>query len=209
MHRLRTIAAASLATFTLLGTGCVGFSGPNDIRNQITSSQPVELEKEQGFSVGPLGFLVIGVVAGPWLPVDLDGLYSVDYGAYTVRPLSADPAGGRCLRGLELAGWEPVVRVRERGSDVLVMVNERGEKVTGLLFLVQDGRELQIVRARGDFEKILDNLMESDLLGDFDLDDMLATAAGHQDTPPDAPPGASPDMPSDLPPDVHPPPEAF
>ena len=143
--------------------GCVGFSGPSDVARRIETSRPVDLDKEFGISVGPLGVFLASAIASPWLPVDINGVSSVDFGEYTVEAISEDPRA-TCLRDLELAGWEPFLRVCEDGSDVVAMVNENGRSVTGLLVVTREGGELQIVRVRGDFDKIIDNLMSSELL---------------------------------------------
>lgn len=148
-------------------SGCVSFSGPRDLCVQLENAGDVTLHEEEGVCVGALAIGFANLVAGPWLPVSLSGVSTVDYAEYRVEPRCGG-ADSMCLRDLELNGWETFLRVRDANSQMVVMVEERGASVSGMLFLEQTGDELQVVRARGNFEQIIDSLMSSDLLDGFD-----------------------------------------
>lgn len=149
--------------------GCVGFSGPNGIRNSIAKSQDVKLEKEFGVDVGPLGFFVVNTLALPFAPMTLDGMEWVAFGEYTIKPTAQCSLSEFCLDDVQLKGWEPFVRVREPGSCIKIMYNARGDRIRKMLFLVQEGDQLIIVKAEGNFEKIIDNFFKSDLMKDIDI----------------------------------------
>ncbi|MHC5005193.1 MAG: hypothetical protein ACYTJ0_18970 [Planctomycetota bacterium] len=161
MTSFRITAPLLLACTMLLG-GCFSFSGPNDIRNQITRSRDVTLERSEGVSVGPLGMVLARTFAGQYIPFDTTGVSSVDFGRYTILPASAGDADPLRLSSLDLPGWERVVRVRESGSDTVVMVEP--DRLGRLLFLQRDGNELQIIRAKGRLDHLLEELLESELV---------------------------------------------
>lgn len=146
--------------------GCFSFAGPSDIARQLEADAPLALEKEMGITVGPLGVALASAIAGPHLPMSLDGLSSVDFGEYTVHELSAEPVDVP-LHGLEAKGWERVARIRDERSHVSILTWGTEEKVRRMLVLSRDGDELHIVRVTGNFEKLLDNLADSDLLDEL------------------------------------------
>lgn len=149
--------------------GCVGFSGPNGIRNSIARSQDVKLEKEFGVDVGPLGFFVVNTLALPFVPMTMDGMEWAAFGEYTIKPTAKCSLSEFNLDAVELKGWEPFVRVREPGSSIKIMYNAGGDHIRKMLFLAREGNQLMIVKAEGNFDKIIDNLFKSDLLKDMDL----------------------------------------
>jgi hypothetical protein len=161
------MVGAMLAAALLTLSGCVSFGGPKDVERAISRAGSVRLECEEGICVGPLGILFAQVVAGSALPVSLDGVSSVDVGSYRVvscdRPL--------CVETLALPGWERVVHVRDEGSSMVLMVNEDGDSIRGLLVLQHEGDRLEIVRARGRLDRTLESavdlVMEDEDMGDF------------------------------------------
>jgi len=143
--------------------GCFSFSGPNDIRNAIARSENVVLQKNQGISVGPVGIGLVQMFAGSHLPVKVKGLSSVDYGSYTI---SSESAAELRLSGIELNGYERIVRVRDGGEEMALLVGANDPKLKEIVCLIREGNELQIVRVKGDLEQLMDGLLDSDL-GEF------------------------------------------
>ncbi len=172
MKSARSILTTStliLGAFSL--NGCIGFSGPNGIRNAIARSQDVRLDKEFGVDVGPLAIGFANLVAAPHLPMSLDGLSWVSVGQYTIRPHHDGSINTFSLDYLELNGWKTFVRVREEGSNIKLMCNTNGKNINKMLAIIQDGDELIIAKIEGDFEKLIDNIFDSELLRDKDFFD--------------------------------------
>jgi len=150
-------------------SGCIGFTGPNGVRNAIAKQQHVKLEKQMGVDVGPLGIALANTFAAAYSPVTLDGLWSVSFGEYLIRPTDECSIEEFCLDHVELDDWQPFVRVREKGSTVKLMHNARGSSINKMLFMTQTGPEVMIVQAEGDFNKIIANILESELLDDIEF----------------------------------------
>ena len=172
MKSARSILRATILILVVSSlNGCIGFSGPNGIRNAIARSQDVRLDKEFGVDVGPLAIGFANLVAAPYMPVSLDGLSWVSVGQYTIKPHHDGSINTFSLDHLELNGWETFVRVREEGSNIKLMCNTNGKHVNKMLAIIQEGDELIIAKIEGDFEKLIDNIFDSDLLGDEDFFD--------------------------------------
>lgn len=162
-----TTTTLILVVFSL--NGCIGFSGPNGIRNAIARSQDVRLDKEFGVDVGPLAIGFANLVAAPYLPMSLDGLSWVSVGQYTIRPHHDGSINTFSLNYLELNGWKTFVHVREEGSNIKLMCNTNGKRINKMLAIIQEGDELIIAKIEGDFEKLIDNIFDSELLRDKDF----------------------------------------
>ncbi|MCZ6836305.1 MAG: DUF4252 domain-containing protein [Planctomycetota bacterium] len=172
MHRLRYLVSMTLLIgFAMSLQGCIGFSGPNGIRKDIAKSQHIELEKEFGIDVGPLGFALANVIAAPFVPVTADGMWSASFGEYIIKPTDECSLDEFSLDAIAFDDWEQFIRVRDGTENIRVMHNVKGKKINKMLVLVQEGNSLMIARLEGNFEKVIDNLMDSDLFEDL-FDDM-------------------------------------
>jgi hypothetical protein len=161
----RRFTTVLLLVATIAASGCVSFSGPNDVRRMIAEQEQVELDQDFGVTVGPVGVFLASTLAGPYLPLDIRGVQWVSYGEYQARP--KHPYGAPLnLRHLDLPGWERVVRVCEQDEDVLVMVQENATKLRKILVVVRDDDQVHIARVEGNLETILDRILESDLVDD-------------------------------------------
>ncbi len=170
MKRLRRPFLTFLLLFVATSLqGCIGFSGPNGIRNAIAQSQDVRLEKEFGVDVGPLGIALASAIAAPHMPFSLDGLAWVSVGQYTIKPHEDGSYNTFSLDYLELNGWQTFVRVREEGSNIKLMCNSRGKHLNKLLAVVQENNELIIAKIEGDFEKIMENALNSEMFDDVEI----------------------------------------
>jgi hypothetical protein len=161
----RALLALAIVTCSLGQAGCFSFTGPSDVRRQLVRTSGVELDKEQGISVGPLGIALAQLFVREHLPFPLDGLSSVDVGVYRV----CEESDG-CelqLATLELDGWERIARIRDGGQEVVVLVgaqdSERG--LRRLLVLQREGRSLHVVRAKGDLERVVSAALDSGMTG--------------------------------------------
>ncbi len=75
-------------------------------------------------------------------------LESVDALIVTIRPEKLDTARGEMRRiesTLEKEGWKRLARARDRSSLVVVLVLERSEKIHGLVVMVFDSEEREMV----------------------------------------------------------------
>ena len=170
MNRIRRPLSTLLLVLVAMSLqGCIGFSGPNGIRNAIAQSQDVRLDKEFGVDVGPLGIALANTLAASHLPMSLEGLAWVSFGQYTIRPHHEGSINTFNLDYLELNGWETFVRVREEGSNIKLMCNANGKHLNKLLAVIQEGDELIIAKIHGNFEKIIDNALNSELLDDVEF----------------------------------------
>ena len=163
----RLLAIILLLVCGLGPVGCFSFSGPSDIVRQLEADAPIEIEKEHALTVGPLGIAFASAIAGDHIPMSLEGLSSVDFGMYTVHDLSAEPYVGVPIHGLEERGWERVARVRDSEDHIVVLTWGSEENVRRMLVLHRDKGEMHIVRVTGNFEKLLDNLADSEFMDDM------------------------------------------
>jgi hypothetical protein len=139
----------------LLASGC-WFHGPGDVRREISRSTGTEYSTEIGLTLGRTSMAIArwGLRTAGEDEVSLKGVRKVQVGIYhPVGPAASDPL--TCL-----PGWEPVVRMHEDGESVLVMVQERGDRIRGMLVIVDDADELVVVRMRGRLERVLKEAME-------------------------------------------------
>ncbi|MCP3904894.1 MAG: hypothetical protein GY715_14815 [Planctomycetes bacterium] len=168
-----------LGVLAVLGTGCVSFSGPNDVRRAIAKQENVRLEEEMGVTVGPVGVFLANTLAGGYLPINMDGIKWVSFGQYSVS--RAEPV---CMRDLDLPGWQRIARMCEPSEEVIVMVPAGDGPLRKLLVVQREGGEVHIVKAEGDLERIIDRLLESDLVDDDILDFMPREPAPDQEAEP-------------------------
>jgi len=147
----------------VLGTSCVRFRGPEDLRKDLSSTAGVELKKEMGVTVTRSG-MWIARKAIKWSDDDddipsLKGVRRVEVGIYRVEGLR-EGRDERVALGLEdLPGWSPIVRIHEDGEDVFVLVDEDGERIKRMLIVVADQDEWVIVRIKGNLNRILEDAM--------------------------------------------------
>ena len=159
---MKSRAGASAASIALLylgaGAACIGFQGPEDLRRDIVQATGVELHRESGVSVGRMGVALVRWFT-PEDEIPLKGVRRVQVGVYRVTDASdADPAAE--LLGMPaLSDWEPVVHLRERDENVLVMLREENESIRGVLVVVMEDDEWVLVRIRGKLQRIVEEAM--------------------------------------------------
>jgi hypothetical protein len=168
MRHQPPLAAAALLALAVLLSGCVSFTGPNDVRAAIAKQEDVRLEKEMGVTVGPLGVFLANTLAGPWIPVNVDGLDWVSYGEYVCHrnEPSAQPLS---FRDITLPGYERVARVCDRGEDVIVLVSDKGKRLRRIVVIIREKDTVRIASVEGNLDKVIDRLLDSDFI-DMRLD---------------------------------------
>ncbi|MHC5113336.1 MAG: hypothetical protein ACYTGP_02765 [Planctomycetota bacterium] len=184
MRHVQTLRCVSaLLVLAVLGTGCVSLSGPNDVRRAIAKQENLKLEEEMGITVGPVGVFLANTLAGAYIPFNADGIDWVSFGEYSVSRAepSAEPI---CMRELELPGWQRVARVCEPREEIIVMVPDSDGPLRKMLVVQREGDSVHIVRAEGNLEKVIDRILESDLVDD---DGLKFVPAEPPETPPDEP----------------------
>lgn len=125
---------------------CVSMRGPADLRRDVVRETGWRLERETAFGIGRLPLRLVD---------SLDGLSRVEVGIYQLDEANH----ARSLRGLEVRGMQPIVRVRESGSETSILVDD--ELTRELVVISRDSREVVIVRMRGDVERFLLDILES------------------------------------------------
>jgi len=159
-HSRLALAAAALG---LLSSSCVRLIGPEDVRLALSDQAGVKLRQETGLTV---------TRSGLWLArqfvdeqeVPLRGLRRVEVGVYEVEGLRRGRLEPAPLDPAYFKDWTPVVRVREDGEEVLVLLREKDDHVRSLLVVVTEPEEWVLVRMRGR----LDGLIEQALRMAFD-----------------------------------------
>jgi hypothetical protein len=143
----------------MAGMACA-FHGPEDLRRDLARASGVDLEREAGISLGRLSLAVARMVTDEE-EVPLHGLRKIEVGVYKVSEADGQSSRGRPLMLPEPPGWEIVVRLREPGEDVFVMVERREEGVRRLLVVVVEEDEWVLVRLRGQIDGMLERAMRA------------------------------------------------
>ena len=153
----------ALAAWSAVCAACM-FHGPEDLRHDLEHKTGVELDREAGITLGRLS-LAIARLATDGDEVPLRGLRKVEVGVYEVSSPDDEGAERAPIVLPEPPGWQTVVRLREEGDDVLVLVEPREEGIRRLLIVVADEQEWVLVRVRGRIEGMLEQAMRAALDG--------------------------------------------
>ena len=163
MNRRRFLPL-TLALVVMTSAGCwFGTGSTSDIRYEFTRQTGVVLEPEFGVKLGRISTAFGKMFAhGPDVP-KLQGVNKVEVRVYAVADGFAHDRAR--LAALDFPGWSQLVRVREDGEEVLVMVKpELDGTIPAMLVLVNDGDELVVVRLKGKLHKFmranLDEILE-------------------------------------------------
>jgi len=158
--RKTRISWALLLIPVLSSVACIRLHGPKDLRRDLSDSAGVRLEREVGFTVTRSGVWLarMGLNMADEDTVSLKGVKRVQVGIYSVDGLARghdarSPLGVANL----LPGWEPVVRVREEGEEVLVLVDQHEESIRGLVVIVAEEDEWVLVRIKGKLDRIIED----------------------------------------------------
>ena len=111
-------------------------------------------------SIGP-GLLLLGGAIGRCASKEASMLLdirSVQVGIYELQ--CSGPHTGlipaSVERTLARRGYEPIVKVRDRGEETLVLAQLRKDRLKSLFVISADGRELVLVEVRGRLERVLE-----------------------------------------------------
>jgi hypothetical protein len=161
---LRRGALAILCGAGLLATGCVRLHGPRDLRRELSASAGVRLEREMGFTVTRSGIWLarwgLKFADEEDVPVSLKGVRRVQVGIYNVDG-SARGYDARSHLDVDdlLPGWQRWVRIQEDDEDVLVLVNEKGGDIRGMVVVVAAADEWVLVRVKGNLQRVVEDAM--------------------------------------------------
>jgi hypothetical protein len=161
MRDAKMTKLTGLLIVTVLVTcgSCISFHGPKDLRRDLVQVTGVELERESGVSVGPMG-----VMLARWFTdedeVPLKGVRRVQVGVYEVTDFGDSGYGHETVLPPDLPGWETVVRVHEDDETVFVMLREEDEMIRGMLVVVMERDEWVLVRIKGKLNRIVESAME-------------------------------------------------
>ena len=152
---LRSLRLTLIVACVATCASCISFRGPEDLRRDLARSAGVEPDRETGITIGRLG-MIIARMATDDDDISLRGVRKVEVGVYEVV---GDRRGTGERRPLELPGWETVVRVRDEGDDVFVLIEPREGQIRRLLVIVADEDEWVLVRVRGRLNGFLEHAM--------------------------------------------------
>ena len=146
----------------VLGTSCIRFRGPEDLRHDLSRASGVRLNKEMGVTVTRSGMWIarkaIKWSADGHTP-SLKGVRRVEVGVYQVEGLRKGHHE-RVQLGLEdLPQWTPLVRIRDEEEEVFVLVDEDGEQIKQMLVVVADHDEWVLVRMKGNLNRVLEDAL--------------------------------------------------
>ena len=145
----------------LAAPGCVLYRGPRGVEEAIEDQMGVRLDREFGLK---LGFIATKTVSGIAKAVDDEGvlddvsLSSIGVATFSVegtpeRPANLDP------ERLGLRGYETVLRARDDGDDVLLVVKAGKKSIREAVLVVCDGEEVVISRFKGDLDGLIRSAM--------------------------------------------------
>jgi len=156
---MRKLSCCSIALLLLACCSCISFHGPTDLRRDLTQATGVELERQSGVSVGP-----VGVMLARWFTeeeeVPLKGVRRVQVGVYEVTDSGESGFDETRVLPPDLPGWQTVVRVQDDDENVFVMLHEKDEKIRGILVVVMDREEWVLVRIKGKLDHMVERAME-------------------------------------------------
>lgn len=159
-RRTRASRVVAALVVPLLSVGCwFGTGSTSDVRWMVTDEIGMQLEPEFGMKAGriTLGFARFGLKLAGQHDISLKGLRKVEVGVYNVAERGV---GARGVTDLDFPGWERIVRVKEDGEDVLVLVRTgEPERIKAMMVLVHDENELVVVRAKGKIHKLLERMV--------------------------------------------------
>jgi hypothetical protein len=148
-----------LAICTMAGsTGCISLLGPEDLRFRLSLLNGVGIDRE--FALGVDGLTLQAAAAFAPVDVPLGGVYWTDFGTFKIR---GDAKG--LISNARLPGYESIVRVREDGEEVNVLVKQSDTAIKSFVVLAREGDELVIVRMHGRIDKLLQQIMEDGAFG--------------------------------------------
>jgi hypothetical protein len=158
-----------LAIVLVTSGGCwFGTGSTSDVRYEFSRQTGVELEPEFGVKLGRVATRfgrIFARDADSDVP-KLKGVNRVEMGVYTVTSVKGVRGD---LRDIELPGYVPLVRVREDGEEILVLVKPEEEKVPAMLVLIPENEELVVVRLKGKLHKFLKENLDEVFEGIADL----------------------------------------
>jgi hypothetical protein len=148
-----------LLAITLLGVSCVRFTGPEDVRQDLSRQAGVKLKQDTGFTL---------TRSAVWIArhfvkeedFTLKGVRRIEIGVYEVKKVDEERRMAAPLDLTRLEGWEPMVRVHEPGEDVMVLTKVKDDVVRGLLVVVAEPDEWVLVRIRGKLDRVLEQAIE-------------------------------------------------
>ena len=140
-------------------TSCIRFHGPEDLRRDLAREAGVELDREMGVTLTRTAVMLARWVT-PEDEIPLKGVRRVQVGVYEVTGLRRGVDGRQPIEPPELPGWHNMVRVREEGEEVFVLVREEDEEIRGMLVIVAEEDEWVLVRIKGKLQRTLESVME-------------------------------------------------
>ena len=148
----------------LAATACVRFHGPRDLSRELSESAGVRLEREMGITVTRSGIWLarwgLKFADDDDVPVSLKGVKRVQVGVYNVDGLARDSEGRSPLsiEGL-LEGWQRWVRIQDDQEEVVVLVDERGGRMRGMVVVVAEQDEWVVIRLKGNLDRVIEEAM--------------------------------------------------
>jgi hypothetical protein len=138
-------------------TGCVSFTGPNQMASLVAEQNNIELRRQEGVSVGPFGIFLANALVGSHLPISADGLDWIEVGTYTIE----DETEPFRLSALALDGYTCICRMRESGSETVVLADESTATLRRAVVFSREGDELNVIRLEGDLERVLSRALDA------------------------------------------------
>ena len=167
MTRSRWAGVLGGCVCLLVASGCVSLRGPRDLCRAVADESETRLEREVSLTLGRSVLALASRFADePGFPRHLTG---VQVGVYRV-----DDADGLRLLGLEVPGYDALVRVRDDDSQAVVLVRHTRGGIREMAILACDGEELAIVRLRGRLDETVAELIAQNT----GADDWVAEARG-------------------------------
>lgn len=145
----------------LLAAGCVmPYNGPNGVRREVQQATGRHYDKTFAVTVGRSALAVArwAIDEDEEAEEILKGLKKVELGLYEAQSGREEAGGSGAVTAGILPGWSPLVELHAEAGEHVLVLSESGRdgSIRRLVVLVEDGRELIIVRIKGDLDRIVE-----------------------------------------------------
>ncbi len=140
-------------------TSCIRFHGPEDLRRDLARAAGVKLDRERGLTLTRTGVMLVRWATSEER-IPLRGVRRVEVGIYQVQGLRRGVEQRRPIAPPQLPGWQNIVRVRDDGDEVFVLVREEDEEIREMLVIVAEEDEWVLVRIRGQLQDTIESALQ-------------------------------------------------
>ena len=155
-------SSGTLLLACLLTTGCLAHRAPHRVKAALEEQLGGHLERKSGIKLGWASTRLVASIVGHEDGAD-DSLELGDLSGVAVAVYSLEKDGNAGSRldpaKMGLGNWEPVVRVRSAGEQLLILTKTRRNRIHKMMFFAVDSREVVVGSLRGRLDRLLESVM--------------------------------------------------